>query len=873
MRSHGRPEKQTIAIEQALGVKTMVWRLRLEAPETEPPEILVGRGYLAQVQAAWPACAADLIRAHQEGRSHCHIDAPSGHYSCQLHAEEMLPHSQARLVVITTWTPRGPATAPATAESTRPCKGVALPHEELAGLMEHAPAAIAVLRLKGGRLFYKAANRAYAALVGQVDPLGRTFGTLLQSEAKQEGGLHAFLLDVAKAGVRKELHSAAVTLDWHNNGSVFTKYLDVVLQPLPATSDEEAGVSVFAYDVTTQMQARREAESKKDYFRNLADSLPQVVWTSDHTGAIGWLNAQWYALTGRNPDDAGAKEFLSLIHPDEIEKVQARFGEALEHCVPFTCEMRLRIQDGTFRWFLVQVRPEIDPQTGLARWFGSSTDVHEQKISSQAVTDLLGNMTDGYMVIDGDWIIRHVNDRHVALTGLPKEAQLGRSMQDVFFSGQNQEASPYLQNCRRAKTDRVSIAFEEYYAPLDMWTAVNLYPTGDDGLAIIYSNLTAERLLRKNVEAERQKFEAVFFDSPAGMALLRGPDLVFEKANGSYIKFVGQRDIVGKPLLEAMPEMHGQPFAQLMTDVLNTGVPFEAHAMAAELLDGVTGIIRKLYFDFTYSRINDGAGNPYGVYIHAIDVTGKVEASKRADALAMRLTEAIEARDEFLSSASHELKTPVTSIKMQLQMTRRKVKPAEGIVPEASKLARVLDMCGKQVDRLAALIEDLLDVSRIAAGKMTFNYAPTDVSAMVRDVAEQFASAFEEAGCTVHVDAQSTTKLSCDAFRIEQVVVNLITNAIKYGAGSRVDVRVEERPGGGSCIEVADQGMGISEEGQKRVFERFERAVTHKNVSGLGLGLYICRQIVLGHGGDIEVSSVLGRGSKFTVKLPNMPPP
>jgi signal transduction histidine kinase len=383
--------------------------------------------------------------------------------------------------------------------------------------------------------------------------------------------------------------------------------------------------------------------------------------------------------------------------------------------------------------------------------------------------------------------------------------------------------------------------------------------------------LSPKRTLQKTIEVEKQKFEAVFVNSPASKALLRGPTLIYEKVNDKYAEAMGHRPLLGKKIDEAAPELVSLGVVDAIRNVYHTGEPFVGKAMPTDVLNPKTGQVERHYCDATYSRIADNAGRPYGVYVHAIDITDQVVASRRADELAVSLREAIVSRDAFLSSASHELKTPVTSIKMQLQMTRRHVKPELGKVPDAHKLAKTLDVCGKQVDRLGALVDDLLDVSRIAAGKMTFNFAPVDIGELTRESLQQFGDQIDQACCPLTVDIQAPLMVVCDGFRIEQVIVNLITNAIKYGSCSPITVKAHRREDGGVRISVADRGMGICPNNQSKIFDRFERAIPHGNVSGMGLGLFICRQIIEAHGGQIAVSSELGQGSVFTVDLPADP--
>jgi signal transduction histidine kinase len=230
---------------------------------------------------------------------------------------------------------------------------------------------------------------------------------------------------------------------------------------------------------------------------------------------------------------------------------------------------------------------------------------------------------------------------------------------------------------------------------------------------------------------------------------------------------------------------------------------------------------------------------------------------------------ALNKRDEFLSVASHELKTPITSIKLNVQMRKRFLKRGDQSVYSPEKVNALIATTENQVERLSRLVDDMLDVSRIENGKLSLNLEPVEFSSLVETVYENFAPQFETAGASVTLEAKEPVKGSWDRYRLEQVVANLFTNAIKYGAGKPVHVGVKAEADH-AILYVRDSGIGIAPEDQKRVFKRFERAKSATSIAGLGLGLYITREIVEMHGGRIRVQSVLGEGSTFVVELPTV---
>jgi signal transduction histidine kinase len=221
---------------------------------------------------------------------------------------------------------------------------------------------------------------------------------------------------------------------------------------------------------------------------------------------------------------------------------------------------------------------------------------------------------------------------------------------------------------------------------------------------------------------------------------------------------------------------------------------------------------------------------------------------------------AIRAREDFISIASHELRTPLSTLQLQIAMARKRAGPESG-KPVA------IDGVARQVDRLTILVENLLDVSRVMAGRLVLDLDAVDLAAVVEDAVERLRVELSLARCELTLDLERCCVGRWDRLRLEQVVTNLLSNAAKYGAGSPIAVRVT-RNGDGAVLSVRDHGAGISPADQRRIFDRFERAVSHRRVSGLGLGLWITRQIVTALGGTISLSSELGRGTELTVALP-----
>lgn len=244
-------------------------------------------------------------------------------------------------------------------------------------------------------------------------------------------------------------------------------------------------------------------------------------------------------------------------------------------------------------------------------------------------------------------------------------------------------------------------------------------------------------------------------------------------------------------------------------------------------------------------------------------VTEKLKEEGERERLLGELQAAVRARDMFLSIASHELKTPLTSLLLHVQGLRRRDSLAS--VP-VEKLDAKFERINRQVVRLTRLVDGLFDVVRITADKMLLSCESVDLAEVVIDVIRQAHENAQQHGAIIELATEAAVGF-WDRLRIETVVSNLLSNAIKFGQGKpiQVSVRVE---GELARLTVVDHGLGIPPEAQERIFEKFERAVPASHFGGFGLGLWIVRQILEAHGGGIRIDSRLGEGSTFVVDLP-----
>jgi signal transduction histidine kinase len=254
------------------------------------------------------------------------------------------------------------------------------------------------------------------------------------------------------------------------------------------------------------------------------------------------------------------------------------------------------------------------------------------------------------------------------------------------------------------------------------------------------------------------------------------------------------------------------------------------------------------------------------------DITERKRTELERELLYHEAVDAVRARDEFLSVASHELRTPLNTLQLQIYMLMQPPPRTNDATLSPEQMKRKLEMAYRQIERLTRLIAQIMDVSRINAGRLQLEREEIDLSAVVSDVVARLGEEAARHNTQIALSAPVPVVGKWDRIRLEQVLTNLLANAFKFGEGKPIEVTVEGDANLARLI-VTDHGIGIAPEAVERIFHRYEQAISSRAFGGLGLGLYIVRQIVEAHGGTIRVESQLGAGSTFTVEIPKEQPP
>lgn len=367
--------------------------------------------------------------------------------------------------------------------------------------------------------------------------------------------------------------------------------------------------------------------------------------------------------------------------------------------------------------------------------------------------------------------------------------------------------------------------------------------------------LRARASIIRNLIASNERFQLLFHATFDGIIVHEGGKILTTNESMSQISGFSREELVGRSVLDILaPEERATVQVKLGQDEV---IPYETHGLRK---DGRITDVEVRAKNFQY----DGRS----VRLVTIQDISDRKKADRERVKALTAIENLRVRDEFISIASHELKTPISSLKLQTQMIERDLKHGVSDLDTPEKIADVMALFHRQIDRLTELVESMLDVSRISAGRFTLDLADVDLAELARQSVKLMSVHTLSTGAPpIEVRVPQSLVVKGDRRRLQQVIENMLSNSLKYGNRKPISVELRTDAAEAQLI-FRDHGLGIAPEFLPRIFDRFERAISARNISGLGLGLYITRQIVESHGGTVSVTSDLGVGSVFTVHLP-----
>ncbi|XXF77533.1 PAS domain-containing protein [Myxococcaceae bacterium GXIMD 01537] len=469
----------------------------------------------------------------------------------------------------------------------------------------------------------------------------------------------------------------------------------------------------------------------------------------------------------------------------------------------------------------------------------------------------------GIFHFDRTPVITTCNDYFVRLIGSTKRVLIGLSLTSLRDTS--------ILGCVKAALQGRRTLYEgDYHSQTgDKVTPVRVHFApcySQDGLVVsggvgIVEDITEHRLADEERARHLAQLDVLYRTAPIGLGFL-DTHLRYVRVNDVLARMngVSAEEHVGRHPREVLGPVPGAKVEALLRVPLETGEPQEGLELRSSDIDPR---MPPIVWAASFYPVRTPEGRLLGVGVLLEDITARKDAEEERARLLHEAREAIRVRDDFLSIASHELKTPLTPLSLRLAHLERRLERGESVDPGVLHQARM------HLLRLTALINDLLDASRIEAGRLALHPEPTRLDGLVEHVIHGMKDVRDGRDIRFHHPAEAV-QVRCDPFRLEQVIANLLENALKYSpAGGTVHVELQVR-GDVAVLSVRDEGIGIPPDEQKLLFERFFRArnASSRSFGGLGLGLYISRDIVERHGGRIWVESEVDHGSTFFVALP-----
>ncbi|QRK05859.1 PAS domain-containing protein [Archangium violaceum] len=453
--------------------------------------------------------------------------------------------------------------------------------------------------------------------------------------------------------------------------------------------------------------------------------------------------------------------------------------------------------------------------------------------SPPRLDQLLDVVTDGVLALDVQGRPTYVNTSAERLLGRSRNELLGHCLWTELSELKQTELG---RACQRALAEGIPETVEEYLGTLGAWLEVRVFPTGQ-GLLVLLRDVTP----LKQVEIEYARLHALVMCAPAVAFVTRGPQHVFELSNPRHRQLHGGREMLGRPAREALPELEGQGLLEVLDRVYVTGAPFVLEQVPLRV-EGPDGQREEHFFHLTCQPLRDALGRVDGVAAFAFEVTGSVRACRMAE---QRAEEANRTKDEFLATVAHELRTPLTTILGWASILRTNM-----LSPE--KQAHALETVERSARVQAQLVDDLLELSRLVAGKMRLEMQPVSLAPVVEAAMAAVRPAAEARDIRIEPRLEpGVGPVQGDPRRLQQVAGTLLSLAIKFtpeGGQVKLLLRREETH---VTLEVAGADGGAP---QKQ--------------GSQGLGMSIVRYLVELHGGTVQLDGK-GRGARVTVRLPS----
>jgi PAS domain S-box-containing protein len=641
----------------------------------------------------------------------------------------------------------------------------------------------------------------------------------------------------------------------------------------------------------------------------MPDTTPLMVWLTDPDGACTFLSQSWYDFTGQTAATGLGMGWLDALHPDDRAAAEATWRSANSRRVPFRLDFRVRRVDGVFRWAIDSGTPRFSPDGEFLGYIGGVIDITERRRAEEALRRseaiFAAAFNAGPIILtitrlaDGRFV--EVNESFVASTGYRREEALGRTPIELGLWLRPEARAAGLERLRRGESVRqaeMDFRTRDGRVITCLMSADQIEVDGEPCILTALTDITVRKRAAEDARVLAELTEIIRLTEDADELLWQAARVAGAYLGARRCFFItidvrNDRAVAHRQYCDGVPPV---PAEYRVSDYSATALSEIARGRTIVNADSQADPRTAASYERVYLPYGERAylavpllrdGEWVGLLWLSTDEPRPWEGREvalletvaertwmaveklrlyTAEQRARSLAEAaVRARDQFLQVASHELKTPLTTLMGNAQLIERRAN-REGTLSDRDR--RSLRAIVDQAVRLDKMITALLDVTRFDRAQVSIERAPLDLAALVRRVADDVRPALVRH--TLDVSGDAPLQISGDATRLEQVFHNLIGNAIKYSpAGGAVAVRLDAQNGQAS-VSVIDEGIGIPASALPHLFERFFRVDSDatRHIEGSGLGLYVVKEIIALHGGDVSVASEVGKGSVFTVRLP-----
>jgi len=649
-------------------------------------------------------------------------------------------------------------------------------------------------------------------------------------------------------------------------------------------------VTGVAEDITERKQAEGQAQTVQERFRVLAETLPQLVWVRDPSGAASYLSPQWAAYAGVPGSELLGQGWRAHVHPEDLDRVSARWHAAVERDDAFDCEYRVRRFDGAYRWFQSRGAPQRDAAGQVVRWFGTCTDINEARAATAALQEERDRMAriakvspailHAYRIgPDGRRSFPFGAERVAELYGVPADG-LDRDARSALerLHPDDRWLLEKVDFSRRTLTPMRAEYRLRHPTRGDVWVAVNAQPVAEPDGATVWqgtlTDITARKQSQLALAQSEAQFEAVFANLAEGI-LVFTPDGTMTHSNPAAAEMHG--------LVVPEPPANLQGFIARfeLRDARGALIPVRewplSRILRGEVLSDVEAHVRNLdrgwnkVFSYAGSLVRDAQGQTRFGIVRVRDVTAAKQAEAEIHTLNTQLEQRVKDRtaelevavkelEAFTYSVSHDLRAPLRALDGFSQAV---LQDFSAQVPETGQ--RYLRIIRESAQKMGQLIDDLLAFSRV--GRQQPKMRAVDNTLLVRNALQQLAPMCE--GRKVELRVGELPHAEGDPAMLHQVWVNLLSNALKYSRKTEAAV-IEVgalHEAGGPVYFVRDNGVGFDMRYAHKLFGVFERLHRADEFEGTGVGLAIVQRIVQRHGGSVRAEAAPGRGATFFFQL------